>query len=90
MREKKGKKVNIRSMRYRPLMNAHQESAALADVSQGKGDVEEHDEVAEGDGDDVAARLALQLILNRTFSKEGHIHITRVFRVLTMKVNDII
>ena len=51
--------------------NSHHESAHLADLSERECDVEEHDDVAEGDGDDVAARLALKLVFDRTLRVES-------------------
>jgi hypothetical protein len=44
-------------------MTAHEKSAPCADSPERKGDVDEHEDVRDRDGHDVAVRLALQLVL---------------------------
>ena len=59
----------------------HHECADSVDLAEGEGDVEEHDEVRDGDGEDVAARLLLQLVLHRPLRVEGDVHVPHVLRV---------
>ena len=56
------------------------ERADFVDLSQREGDVEEHDEVRDGDGEDVAAGLLLQLVLHRPLRVEGDVHVLHVLR----------
>ena len=59
----------------------HHECADSVDLSEGEGDVEEHDEVGDGDGEDVAARLLLQLVLDAPLRVEGDVHVSNILRV---------
>ena len=60
----------------------YEEALPRGELPEGEGDVEEHDEVGDGDRLHVARGLAHQLVLDRALRVEGDVHVLRVRRVL--------
>ena len=50
----------------------HHESAEALDVTQGQGDVDEHDGVADDDGADVTVALSVDFVFDTPLSAEGY------------------
>lgn len=62
-------------------LGSHQQSPAAVDVTQGQGDVDKHNGVADYDGADIAAALSVYFIFNTPLCTKGYSQVG-VFEVL--------